>query len=250
MKKNLTIVVPVYNEDNKIVDSLINQLNQLAIPSMVIDDGSLYPVCDGMWGSTPKGIKKSQEGHCTIIRFNKNKGYGSAIKYALRHTKSKYIGIIDADGQYDLTDLEAMWQSLDREDMVIGRRITHQGGWKRFWGRLFIKTVASIACSRYIPDLNSGIRIFKRHIAKSYASILCDEFSFTTSLTMAMILDGYKVRWVDANFYPRQGSFSNVREVRHGLITLYQIAKITIGLRTRNLRSKLRGENIIDTPSR
>jgi hypothetical protein len=100
--------------------------------------------------------------------------------------------------------------------------------------------MASLLAVKYIPDLNSGIRIFKRDLALAYSEILCDRFSYTSTLTLAMLLDGYKVEWIPVEFNERQGSKSSMKEIRDGLITLYHLFRITIGLRTRGLRQWLR----------
>ena len=226
--KKLTVIIPAYNEDPNNVQVMIDYFGSAGIETLIIDDGS------------PEPIENQDYKSARVIRRALNSGYGSAIKYGISQATGDYIAIIDADLQYDPDELMSMWEMVTDEDMVIGRRITHQGGWRRFLGRMFIKTVASIVAMRYIPDLNSGSRIFKKSVAKSYLSLLCDEFSFTTSLTMCMVLEHWKVKWLPIGFYPRNGSRSTVKMIRHGLITLFQIIYITIGIRTRRLRKWLR----------
>ena len=221
--KDLTVIIPFYNEEPGLLDEIIKPLYAAGIDYIIVDDGSTVPL----------EYDKS-------IRRKKNKGYGAAIKYGIYHAKTQYVGLLDADNQYKAKDIVRMWEFHDQEDMIIGRRMINQGGPRRLLGRLFLKVVAFIFTGDYIPDLNSGIRIFKRTLAKKYFSILCDEFSFTTSLTISFILDKYKVRWIDVGFYPREGTSSTVHVVRHGLITLWQIVRISLGLRTRRFRAWLR----------
>lgn len=222
--KQLTVIIPAYNEDQSEIDLLTMTFDKQGIDYIVVDDGSDIPV----------------ESY-NVLRRERNKGYGNAIKWGVRHAKGNYIAIIDADGQYDPIELLEMWDSMEDEDMLIGKRINHQGGFRRTVGRLFLNLIASLFCGKLIKDLNSGSRIFKKNIAKNYFSILCDEFSFTSSLTMCMMIEKYKVKWVPVSFFPRQGSPSTVKMVYHGLVTLYQIIYITLGLRTRKFRAWLRG---------
>jgi glycosyltransferase involved in cell wall biosynthesis len=216
---SLTIIVPIRNEEGDF--QFISFLRGF-FEVIVVDDGSDVPVPN------------------STFRRKKSKGYGNAIKWGIRHAKTKYVGIIDADAQYDPNDLIMLYERLKDEDMVIGRRICHQGGVLRFLGRLGLKLVASTLSWHIIPDLNSGVRIFKRNLALRYASLLCDTFSFTTSLTLCFLLDGLKVKWYPVSFSARKGTKSTLKTLRHGLITLYQIIWLTIGLRTRNLRKWLR----------
>jgi len=220
--KSLTIIIPVHNEDEKNYENLVFLLRQ-KFEVLVIDDGSDVPV------------------KCATHCRHKCKGYGNAIKLGMRFAKGTHVGIIDADRQYEATDLLNLWDKLTNEDMVIGKRTSHQGGIGRYFGRIFLKTVASLCALRYIPDLNSGLRIYKRNLALRYSALLCDTFSFTTSLTLCFLLDGLNVRWQPISFSARQGTKSTVKTTRHGLITLYQIIWLTIGLRTRGLRKWLRG---------
>lgn len=220
--KSLTVIIPCYNEEQSVVDFIVKAFKIYNIDYILVDDGSDIPI----------------EG--ATIRRNKNKGYGNAIKAGIKQAKGNYIGIIDADSQYDPIELIMMWNDLEDEDMIIGKRISHQGGIKRTISRIAMRCVASFFCLRYIPDINSGSRIFKKHLARSYFSILCDSFSFSTSLTLCFILDRHNVRWLPISFFPREGSPSSLKLVRHGLIALYQIIYITVGLRTRKLRQWLR----------
>ena len=187
----------------------------------MIDDGSTNPI---------KGA----------IRIPKNMGYGNAIKQGILKSKTTHVAIIDADAQYDPVELLEMWESMTDEDMLIGKRVTHQGGWKRLLGRLFMRLSASLLAWYYIRDLNSGMRIFKRSLVRNYFQILCDTYSFTTTLTLALVLDGCKVRWTPIGFYPRVGTRSNVRMVYHGLIAMFHTMRLCFALRTRKVRVWLR----------
>jgi len=224
MRRSLSVIVPVYNEDSRYIDVIKKACKIAKVELIIVDDGSVYPVK----GST--------------IRWSMNKGVGSAVKAGIRKAKTTHVAVIDADAQYDVVDLFEMWNCMDEEDQLIGRRVSHQGMFKRFWGRMFLKTVASILALRYIPDLNTGVRIMKRKVALAYDSVICDTFSYCSSYTLVFLLDGYHVNWVDIGFYPRQGSKSTVSELRHGLIALHQIIYLAIALRTRRFRKWLRGK--------
>jgi len=218
---DLTILVPCYNEDVRNLDKINKFCSFYKVRLLIIDDCSNVPV---------KGA----------VRRNRNRGAGNAVKYGVRIAKTKYVAVIDADGQYDIQDIGTMWRNMGDEDMMIGHRQRHRGTFKRFLGRLFLKFLSSIVAGRYIPDLNTGVRIMKRKLAQSYAPIICDEFSYCASYTLAFVLDNYKVTWYPIQFNSRKGTRSTVRELRHGLISVYQILKIGIGLRTRKLRQCLR----------
>lgn len=219
----LTVIIPFYNEDELNVLPMLEVLRAHNISWIVVDDGS-----------------RDKCGLSQTLRKPYNEGYGAAIKTGLVNCETKYVAIIDSDKQYDVNDILKLWYSLRSEDMLVGKRERHQGDWNRLWGRLLLKFIASLFALKYIPDLNSGLRIFRRDLAIAYQSILCDKFSYTSTLTLAMLLDGYKVEWIPCQFDERIGRKSSMRAIRSGLVTVYHLLRITIGLRTRRLRKWLK----------
>jgi hypothetical protein len=61
-----------------------------------------------------------------------------------------------------------------------------------------------VACAR-IPDLNSGLRVFRREVVLQYFPILPDQFSWTSTITLALLSDKYAVDYLPINYRPRQG---------------------------------------------
>ena len=220
--KSLSVIIPAYNEDPIILDVIKKACKNVGLKTIIIDDGSDYPVKEA------------------DIRWEINRGQGSAIKAGVRKAKTTHVAFLDADGQYDVIDLIYMWEGMQDEDQLLGKRVCHQGTYKRLFGRLFLKLMACLFTMRYVKDLNTGLRIMDRKLALAYESLICDEFSYSSSYTLCFLLDGLKVKWVPIGFYPRQGSKSTVKMVRHGLIALYTIFRITFALRTRGLRKWLR----------
>jgi hypothetical protein len=62
--------------------------------------------------------------------------------------------------------------------------------------------------NRKIPDLNSGFRIFRRDVAVRFRSLYPDGFSFTTTITLAMVTNNYRVKYVPINYHKRVGKSS------------------------------------------
>ena len=115
----------------------------------------------------------------------------------------------------------------------------------RYVGRKGLNWIASLFAWRWIPDLNSGLRIFQRSMALGYFPILCDRFSFTSSLTLSMLADCYLVDWLPIKVAPRTHGTSKVHVWRDGWLTLRTILWIGLGLRTRRIRAWLRNSIFI-----
>jgi hypothetical protein len=59
---------------------------------------------------------------------------------------------------------------------------------------------------RSIPDLNSGLRVMRRSVVRRYERILPNQFSFTTTVTLAMLSGGYSVHYETVEYLKRKGS--------------------------------------------
>lgn len=168
--------------------------------------------------------------------------YGEGIKEGIHTADTKYIITMDADGQHRIEDIRKLYDAFRflKCDLLIGERRGEKRHGLRYIGSLLFNTLSSLFAGRWVVDLNSGMRMFRRADAISYFSVLCDEFSFTTSLAMSYMADGKAVEWVPITVKPRLTGRSSVLPVRHSLITLYYIFKIGIAFRTRGIRHWLR----------
>ena len=221
---DLTVVIPVYNEEHSIIDHLHKELTSLGAEVIIVDDGSKNP-------------------HPLAIRHVKNIGYGEALMTGIKNSTRKFILTADGDSQHSISEIVKVYHSfklMGNVDMVIGERRLKNEGFIRFWGRKFLNWTASIICTRWLNDLNSGCRIFKKSIVMGYLPILCKTFSFTTSLTISMLADGYRVEWFPINILDRKFGKSRVKLSKDGFVTLYYIVKIGFALRTRKLRAFFR----------
>ena len=223
----LSIVIPVLNESSTNLSSLKSKLEDLGAEVIVVDDGSKRPFQEG-------------------IKHGMNFGYGAAILTGIKQANRPIILTMDGDGQHSIEDVRNLWQIWQTlqngvgVDMLIGARRLRKETWIRSTGRTLLNILASILVFRWLRDLNSGMRLFRREIVIGYAPILCKTYSFTTSLTISMISDGYKVEWFPIKVQARKTGKSKVRLIKHGLVTLYYILRNGIALRTRRLRTRLR----------
>ncbi|MDP3766174.1 MAG: glycosyltransferase family 2 protein [Nanoarchaeota archaeon] len=199
---SISIVVPAYNEE-KAIKSTIGDIKKSVrglkhkINILVVDDGSTdrtYKII-----SSIKGIN--------VIRHDTNKGYGASLKTAIKSTDSEYIMIIDADGTYPSSSIPALIKNLNRYDMIVGARTGKvvKIPFFRKPAKWLLKQFAQYITKTHIPDLNSGLRIFKRSIALQFMNLFPDGFSFTTTLTIACIVNGYSIKYMPINYYERVG---------------------------------------------
>jgi hypothetical protein len=87
--------------------------------------------------------------------------------------------------------------------------------------------VANVVAGQSIPDLNSGLRVFRRSTAMRLLSLLPDGFSFTATITLALLSNGYLVDYVPINYHARQGS-SKFRPIQDTLNFVGLILRIAL----------------------
>ncbi|SMH31408.1 MULTISPECIES: glycosyltransferase family 2 protein [Cyanophyceae] len=211
----VSIIIPVYNEEGAIAETLeqlktiFSQVEQV-YEIIVVDDGSI--------DNTAK-ILEEQPG-IRLLKHPINRGYGAALKTGIIHAQYDLIAITDADGTYPnerLLDLISLGMS-GRFDMVVGSRTGKNVTYSniRKIPKFFLVGFAEWIAKQKIPDLNSGMRVFRKEIAQEFIHILPDTFSFTTTITLAMLTNNYIVHYEPINYFHRVGK-SKIKPVQDTL---------------------------------
>ena len=185
----VSVVIPSFDEEAAVgpeVNALSTVLNGNGIPHevIVVDDGS-----------TDRTADNAQAAGARVIRHVENKGYGASIKTGIRAAKHDVIVITDADGTYPPDQIPHLLSELGHADMVVGSRTgkTVKIPLIRRPAKWVLGLLANRIAGRRIPDLNSGLRAFRRSCVEQYFSILSNRFSFTTTSTLALLADDYRV---------------------------------------------------------
>jgi glycosyltransferase involved in cell wall biosynthesis len=205
----LTIVIPAYNEERGIVP-VIGQVRdametfEYDFEILVVDDGS-----------RDKTAEQARTTGVRVVQHRQNRGYGEALKTGIRHAKYDRIAIIDADGSYPAQEIPRLAALLDDAEMVVGARTGANAAIPliRRPAKKALTMLASYLTGVQIPDLNSGLRLFRRALAIEFFDLLPSKFSFTTTITLAALNSGYLVEYVEVDYYARTGS-SKIRPIQ------------------------------------
>jgi glycosyltransferase involved in cell wall biosynthesis len=158
-------------------------------------------------GSTDRTAAMAAAAGARVFRHRSNRGYGAALKSGITGASNDYIVITDADGTYPSEYIPKMLSLLESADMVVGARIGANVKIPavRKPAKWVLNQVANYMTRAKIPDLNSGLRAFRRNVAMQYFAILPDQFSWTTTITLAMHCDKYAVTYLPIDYLPRKG---------------------------------------------
>lgn len=217
----LSIIVPAYNEQDNLPPFLTELQSYLCHHRpeheiVVVNDGSTDRTAEVL-GSFP-GIR--------VVHHIRNKGYGAALKTGIRQAAGELVLTMDSDGQHNPQDIALLLAQIDRYDMVVGERTQtfHSPLW-RMPGKWFLGWLANYLTKQKIPDLNSGLRLFKRELILKYLHLCPDGFSFSTTSTLVFFNRGYSVKYVPITVNKRKEGKSTIT-VKTGFETLMLILRI------------------------
>jgi glycosyltransferase involved in cell wall biosynthesis len=221
----LSVILPAYNEAEGIA-GVLSELDAalkgsgLAYEILVIDDGSTD---DTATIAEQSAIEKR------VLRHGVNQGYGAALKTGLRAARGEWVVITDADGTYPNQRIPEFAVMMADWDMVVGARTGDEVRVPlvRRPAKWALGVLANWLVETRIPDLNSGLRAFRRELALRFLPILPNGFSFTTTITLAMLSEGHRVTFVPIDYYVRKGR-SKIRPLYDTLNFLQLIVRTVL----------------------
>ncbi len=197
----VSVVIPAFNEE-KAVGPEIQSIRKVLVEKGIVHE--IIIVDDASQDNT--AAQALAEG-VRVLQHPENRGYGASIKTGILAARYDVIAITDADGTYPADQLPILISKLQVADMVVGARVGSEVHipWIRRPAKWVLRKLAAHIAGKDIPDLNSGLRVFRREVIQQYFSILSDRFSFTTTSTLALLGDNYQVTYHPINYYKRVG---------------------------------------------
>ncbi len=218
----VTVIVPAYNEEHGIGPMLERLLQVMA------DSGLIYEIIVVDDGSSDNTADVASRFPVRLTRHSTNKGYGAALKTGVRAAAYDIIITMDSDGQHDPAEIPRFAELMGTYDVVIGARTKQSHApLVRRPGKLLLGMVANYLAGVEIPDYNSGFRAFRRELFMRFAHFLPNGFSFSTTLTLAAIKEGYDIAWPPITVSPRVGT-STVNLVKDGYNILLLILRTIV----------------------
>jgi glycosyltransferase involved in cell wall biosynthesis len=207
----LTVVVPAYNEEASIKETIKN-IKKYVSNAVII-------VVDDFSKDSTKDIAK-KEG-VKVISHKVNKGYGAALKTGILAAKTKYVAFLDADMTYNPMYFVLMLKLMKKLDLdcIWGNRF---GGSKnkmplvRKIGNRMMTVLFLLITSKNISDCSSGQRIFRKDAIKKLDLLsLPDDLDFITALSKRIVSRKLRYKVIPINYEKREGS-SKLAIINHG----------------------------------
>ncbi|MBS1517299.1 MAG: glycosyltransferase family 2 protein [Bacteroidetes bacterium] len=218
----ISVVIPAFNEGSVIAMTVFDikkvaEMNNLEnVEIIVVDDGS-----------TDRTAEMSEKAGAVTIRHPHNIGYGKSLKDGIEAASNDTIVISDADGTYPLEMIPILVSEYNKGfDMVVGARQgeNYDESFKKKILRLILKKLVEFSAGRKIDDINSGLRVFSKKEIVPFFSKLCNTFSFTTSLTLAYMMNAKYVKYIPIDYKKREGK-TKVKLFRDSMRTMQFIVE-------------------------
>jgi glycosyltransferase involved in cell wall biosynthesis len=200
---DVSVVLPCYNERDHVeleVKRIRTALTAAGLRHelVCVDDGST----DGT-----REVLQAIDGIRTIL-LPRNQGSGTARRIGTQQARGRVVVWTDADLTYPNERIPELVAQLDETyDQVVGARKSEAGTYRllRVPAKWAIRRLAAYLTSTDIPDLNSGLRAFKRTVAEPYLRLLPPGFSCVTTITLAFLSNGHPVKYVPVDYFKRAG---------------------------------------------
>lgn len=188
----LTVVVPAYNEEDAIASTIERCLAARAtiVSQSPVDDVEIIVVSDGSTDRTAD-IAAGYEG-IRLVVFDRNRGYGAAIKRGFAEGAGELVGFLDADGTCDPTFFATLCTAVIEENasVAIGSRMGPESRMpmvRRIGNRLYALVLSALS-NRIVTDTASGMRVIRRDVLEQLYP-LPDGLHFTPAMSARVLMD-------------------------------------------------------------
>ena len=205
-----TVILPAYNEQDHVmaeVERICAALDasEFSYEVLAIDDAST----DGTLAVLREAELRFP--HVKVVPFRRNGGSGTARRIGTQMARGQVVVWTDADMTYPNERIPELLRILRDDpsyDQVVGARLTEEGTHKilRVPAKWLIRKVAERLTNQRIPDLNSGLRAFRRSVALPYLRLLPPGFSCVTTITLSFLSNQHDIKYIEIDYAKRAGS--------------------------------------------
>jgi len=205
----VTVVLPCYNEQDHVLD-------EIARISAALDESGyryeLLAIDDKSTDETLARLRVAEKTYPSlrVVAFRRNGGSGTVRRIGTYDARGEIVVWTDADMTYPNERIPELVRYLDDNaevDQVVGARTSEQGTHKIFRvpAKWVIRKFAEWLSGTTIPDLNSGLRAFRREVSLPYLRLLPPGFSCVTTITLSFLSNQHTVDYLPISYAQRAG---------------------------------------------
>jgi glycosyltransferase involved in cell wall biosynthesis len=225
-KISISVFSPCYNEEKNVGKLLTSMLDFLP---KISSDYEIIIVDDGSTDSTAEIARKFALEHpqVKVIRHEKNRGYGAALRTGFENSIKDYIFFTDSDNQFDISEMTKLLPYIRDYDIVAGFRIKRRDNFIRKINEFSFNRLIRILFGLTVRDLNCAFKIYKRNVIRSLE--LHSTLAFINSeLLIRAKKKGFTIKEVGVTHYPRKygtQTGANLKVITGSLRELFQLRR-------------------------
>lgn len=210
-QKTVSLVIPAYNEEQRIVPFLASIGSYLKTHQddlcevLIVDDGSAD---DTFMQSSAVGMYVPG---FRVIQHNKNQGKGAAVQTGVMAAQGDYIVFMDADGATDISELPKMMDALEHADIAIGNRWMAGAQTERHSA---LRALSGFMYRNYMAlfglgaiDTMCGFKGYKANVARDlYCDLQEKRWLFDTEIAYRAVKRGYSIKNFPITWESKDGS--------------------------------------------
>jgi len=202
MSGPLSLVMPAYNEAATIQQAVDRVLEQDCVGQLIIVD-------DASRDGTAEILGHIDDSRVLVVSHATNRGKGAALRTGIAHAELPFVGIQDADLEYDPSDLVRLLAPLEEgvADVVYGSRFM-SGEARRvlyFWhsvGNRILTTASNVVTNVNLSDMETCYKVFRRELIQSIP-LKEDRFGFEPEVTVKIARAGARIYEVGISYNGR-----------------------------------------------
>lgn len=228
--KELSVFLPCYNEAGNLPKTAKNVLENL---ERVAEKYELIIVNDGSKDNTLKVAEEltAKDKNIRIVNHPANRGYGAAFKSGLYAAKYAWISFIDADGQFDFSEIDQFIkiQNETAADLVIGYYRQRQVPFFRKLNSFAWQTVVFLLFGLRVRDIDCGFKLINKKVVDSIAKLESERGAFISSeFLIKAKKKGYRIVEIPVTHYPRlkgEGTGAKLNVIIKSFVDLFRLWK-------------------------
>jgi glycosyltransferase involved in cell wall biosynthesis len=199
---NLTVVMPVYNEE-KTVERILSRVldTPQLLEVIVVDDAST----DG----TTTALKRISDPRVRVVRHSRNRGKGAALRTAFAEIRGDVVVIQDADLEYDPGEYPRLLGPIKAglADVVYGSRFTGETHRVLFYwhyvGNRFLTTLSNMFTNLNLTDMETCYKAFRSDVVKGMR-LRSERFGIEPEITAKVARAGWRVYETSISYHGRK----------------------------------------------
>lgn len=195
-QKELSVIVPAYQEGPRIHDNLVTLLGELDLLGINYE---VIVVSDGNTDNTAAEAERVGSPRLKVLAYAANMGKGYALGYGVGHASGRLVTFIDADMELDPSDIKHFIAAIEDNDadIVIGSKRHPQSKvaypvFRRFESAVY-QLLIRVLFNLKVRDTQTGHKLFKREVLSDIVPLLAvKRFAFDLELLVVAHHLGYR----------------------------------------------------------